>query len=89
METLHPLIAYRQSQTPPLSQEGLAKKLGKPKGTVSRWEAGRLPDKDELPNITEVTGIPAHVLRPDLAALLMPARAKRRRSSSARRSRAA
>jgi transcriptional regulator with XRE-family HTH domain len=87
METLHPLTAYRQRQAPPLTVAELAKKLGKHKGTVSRWEAGRRrPDLDELSNITKVTGIAGHLLRPDLAALLAPAKsgtsARPRRSAT-------
>jgi transcriptional regulator with XRE-family HTH domain len=64
----HPIKAWRERQTPPVSQEALAQKVGVFRETVARWEAGRNPDRDLLPRLIEITGIPARELRPDLAA---------------------
>jgi transcriptional regulator with XRE-family HTH domain len=67
MRNIHPLKAFRRSQTPKLSQDALAKMLGVVRLTVLRWEnAQRKIDDDLLPIITEKTGIPAKDLRPDL-----------------------
>jgi transcriptional regulator with XRE-family HTH domain len=68
---LRVLTNYRKEQVPPLSQGKLADKLGVVRETVARWESGhRKPDASLLPRITDVTGIPAKALRPDLAMLL-------------------
>lgn len=70
----HPLRAFRDRQTPKLSQKGLAELLGVARETVSRWESGiRNVDDDCLPKVVEKTGIPATELRPDLVRLLAPA----------------
>lgn len=67
MQVVHPLKLYRASQTPRLSQAGLAKKLGVARLTVLRWETGeRKIDPSKIPTVTERTGIPAKELRPDL-----------------------
>lgn len=76
MSDFHPLKTYRDSQDPPLTQEGLAKQIGVGKSTVSRWEDGkRKIDDDLLPVVSEVTGISPSVLRPDLAKLFPQAAA--------------
>lgn len=60
---------FRRRQTPPLSLAGFGKLIGVDRATVFRWETGtRKPDEKNLPKIMEVTGLPAHVLRPDLVA---------------------
>lgn len=71
MEGIHPLKAFRKSQTPPLSQGQLAGLLGVARETVARWESGvRKIDEQKLPRISEMTNIPVRELRPDLAELL-------------------
>lgn len=63
----HALKSYRESQTPKLSQAGLAEKLGVARFTIIRWESGdRKIDDALLPKISKKTGIPAKELRPDL-----------------------
>jgi transcriptional regulator with XRE-family HTH domain len=67
MQAISPLKTYRQSQTPKLSQEALAKKLGVTRLTVTRWESGsRKIDPGLVPLVAERTGIPAKELRPDI-----------------------
>lgn len=69
----HPLKAFRQRQTPPLTQTALAELLGVSRASVSRWESGlRLPEEDLLPTIAEKTGIDPGELRPDLVRALQP-----------------
>lgn len=68
--TLHPIKAWREQQLPSMSQEALAQRVGVDRVTVARWEAGRKPDVGLLPRLVEITGIPAGVLRPDLAEML-------------------
>lgn len=68
---VHPLKAYRESQTPPLSQDDLAAQLDVARETVTRWEAGsRKIDDKKLPDVVRLTGIPPGKLRPDLAKLM-------------------
>jgi transcriptional regulator with XRE-family HTH domain len=67
----HPLKAFRDRQTPTLSQKGLAELIGVARETVARWESGaRRVDDELLPVVVERTGIPATELRPDLVKLL-------------------
>ena len=67
----HPLRAFRERQNPVLSLDGLGRRIGVSKATISRWEAGlRRPNPTLLPKITEITGIPGAALRPDLAEVL-------------------
>lgn len=68
MEAANPIKAYRQSEK--LTQRELAGRLGVTRETLARWEAGRAPDRKVLSTITAATGIPAKVLRPDLAELM-------------------
>ena len=64
--TLHALRAYRLAKG--LSQAALARKVGVHRITVTRWELGvQQIDPDQLAKIARVTGIPAALLRPDLA----------------------
>lgn len=65
MEQKHPLQAYREGHTPPLSQTALAEQLRVTKASVSRWEAGKRVPRSAivLRRIAEVTGImPAEVV---------------------------
>jgi transcriptional regulator with XRE-family HTH domain len=69
MEAKHPLQSYRETHE--LSRAALADKLGVQRATVHRWEKGdRKIDAELVPTISEITGIPARVLRPDLVELL-------------------
>lgn len=71
METPNPLKAFRERQTPPLSQGQLAEKLGVSRVSVTRWEAKRRKiNKDLLPRVASVTGLSPAELRPDLAVLM-------------------
>lgn len=68
MSRPHPIESYRVAAA--LSRRELGEKIGVSRVTIRRWEVGeRLVDPDLLPRITELTGIPASVLRPDLAKL--------------------
>lgn len=68
--SVHPVRAFRLRQKPPLSQEHLASRIGIHKGNLSRIEAGQQRiSEDLLPKIVAETGIPAAILRPDLAKL--------------------
>lgn len=49
-----------------LSQTKLGKAVGVTRFTILRWEQGAKPDESKLPKITEVLGIPAKEVRPDL-----------------------
>jgi DNA-binding transcriptional regulator YiaG len=70
MDTIHPIQAFRESQTPPLSRADFGVLVGADRATVFRWETGtRKVDSAFLLKVSEVTGIPARDLRPDLAAL--------------------
>ena len=67
MDGIQSLRAFRESRS--LSLGGLGELLGVARATVLRWETGeRKPGAGKLQKITEVTGIPARDLRPDLAA---------------------
>lgn len=67
---IHPLKAYRERQSPPLSQDQLAALLGVSRVTITRWESGRRKlEGDLLPLVAEKTGIAPAELRPDLAEL--------------------
>lgn len=65
---VHPLRAYRESTEPKTSLDCLAKQVGRSKATLCRIEKGRQAIPDELlAKLSELTGIPARELRPDLA----------------------
>ena len=65
----HPLAQFRASNGQ--TQEALAKELGVTGVTVSRWETGeRKINGSLLQKVSAHTGIPAALLRPDLAKLL-------------------
>jgi len=71
MGQLRALAFFRKNQEPPLSQREFAALLGVARETVARWESGsRKIDEDLLPIVSERTGIPKTVLRPDLVELL-------------------
>ena len=77
MDTTQPLTVlrdFRHSQQPRLSQGQLAKSIGVTRETVARWELGARKIKEKnLPVVSRVTGIPARVLRPDMAARFVEA----------------
>ena len=65
------LKQWREQHDPPLKQAEAAALVPVSKPTWSRWESGaRRTDKSLLPRLKEITGLPAHVLRPDLAELM-------------------
>lgn len=67
---LHPIKVFRKCHVPPLRLEDLAVRLGMTKANLSRIENGKQPISEELlPKLVLETGIPAKVLRPDLAEL--------------------
>jgi len=71
MSEIHRLKAWRERQTPPLSQEEAGKRVGVTRFTWMRWEAGSPIDVDLLPKVSSETGVPAKELRSDLAGLFM------------------
>lgn len=66
MSENHPIKAYRESQTPPLSQGEFGTRVGVTRFTVIRWESGAPVDEKKLQAVSKETGIPAKELRPDL-----------------------
>jgi transcriptional regulator with XRE-family HTH domain len=90
MDDVHPLKAFREKQTPPLSQQQLADLLDVDRVTVTRWESGsRRVDETKLDLVSERTGIGAAQLRPDLARYFPAHRRQAVRRKRQRRSRAA
>lgn len=59
MEITHPLRRWRLGQTPPITQEAVAVRVGVKKPAVSRWENfNRRPTLTQAAKISELTGIP-------------------------------
>lgn len=50
----HPLTTYRVSQGN-MTLDAFAKLVGASKGTVSKWENGTIPRRDQMMKIIEVT----------------------------------
>ena len=69
------LIAWRTRTG--LTQEGAASLFGVNQPAVAKWEAGKVPALRAL-TVHGVTGIPLHVLRPDI----YPAPKQRNRQSA-------
>lgn len=70
VESVHPVRAYRLSQSPPVKLRELAKRLGTTTANLSRIETGKQAVSDVLlVKLVAETGISARVFRPDLAAL--------------------
>jgi transcriptional regulator with XRE-family HTH domain len=66
---MNPLKTYREKHK--LTQAGLASELEVSRTTVARWESHtRKIGREKLPTVAAKTGIPAKVLRPDLAELM-------------------
>lgn len=75
----HPIRTYRLSQTPPLTLEDLAERVGTTKPNLSRIETGKQPLSEALlKKLVAETGISARKLRPDLATLFLPAKTAKR-----------
>jgi transcriptional regulator with XRE-family HTH domain len=63
--------AYRLSQTPRLTLKGLGDQVSRSKATISKIENNlQLPSPKLAKALSEITGVPAKELRPDLAELL-------------------
>lgn len=61
----NPIKAYRDEQG--LTQSALANALGVKQSTVAGWESGHRPVASDLVGrVSAHTGIPLHVLRPEL-----------------------
>jgi hypothetical protein len=48
-----------------LTQQAIAERIGVGRATVCKWQRRRLP-AERVAAVEEVTGIPRHLLRPDL-----------------------
>lgn len=72
MEARQPLVALKQyRERLGMTPAELARHLEEDRPTVHRWETGqRKIGKTKLSKVSEKTGIPKRVLRPDLAELL-------------------
>lgn len=66
MNETHPIRAYRERQTPVMSQGQFGDKVGVTRFTVMRWEAGGPIDEKKLPAVSREIGVAAGLLRPDL-----------------------
>lgn len=66
MSEIHPIKAYRDRQTPILSQEQFGDRVGVTRFTVMRWEGGGPIDEKKLAAVSREIGVPAKRLRPDL-----------------------
>lgn len=66
MDQTHPIRAYRERQTPTMSQGQFGEKVGVTRFTVMRWEAGGPIDERLLPAVSREIGISPSALRPDL-----------------------
>lgn len=78
----HPIRAYRLNQSPPVTLEDLAKRIGTTKPNLSRIETGKQPLSEALmKKLIAETGLSAAALRPDLAKLFAPGTPKSRRAA--------
>jgi DNA-binding transcriptional regulator YdaS (Cro superfamily) len=59
------LTKDRNERDPKITIEDLAARIGIDKGTLSRWENGRVPAERVL-EVERLTGVSRHDLRPDL-----------------------
>ena len=48
-----------------MTQEDAAKLIGVSQGTISKWEDGKVP-AEWVPRLKQYTGLPYHLIRPDL-----------------------
>jgi transcriptional regulator with XRE-family HTH domain len=79
-DVLHPLMKFRLSQTPPMSQSKLAELIGVTRSCINRIEMGtRLIGIDILARMARETGLPPAILRPDLKAVLKKGSIRRRK----------
>lgn len=65
---IHPVTAYREKHSPPLSKSEVARLLNVSRNTVHRWETGgRNTSRDLLPVIESKLGIaPSEILEYEL-----------------------
>ncbi len=66
MTQIHPIKAFRERQTPILSQSQFGDRVGVTRFTVMRWEAGGPIDERFLPAVSREINVPPKELRPDL-----------------------
>jgi DNA-binding XRE family transcriptional regulator len=59
--------AWRERQSPPISQEEAGKRVGVTRFTWMRWESGAPVEIKRVPDVSRETGIPARDIRPDIA----------------------
>lgn len=65
---LHPLKLWRESFDPPVSQSELARRIGVSRSLINKVEFGeRVIGPAMLTAFCRATGLPAGMLRPDLA----------------------
>lgn len=70
MDDTHPIRAWRHRQEPPVRLRELADRIGTSTANLSRIEnAGQPVSEDLLRPLCAATGLPAAILRPDLAVL--------------------
>jgi transcriptional regulator with XRE-family HTH domain len=80
-DSVHPIRAYRLGKNPPITLEALAKRVRTTKPNLSRIETGKqMPSDELLSRLVTETGIPARLLRPDLAKLFTAASRPRART---------
>lgn len=71
MSKITPFASYRQSSGKTL--DAVAADFNVDRKTILRWETGETPlPLKRLDEFAEITGIPPHELRPDLADIFLP-----------------
>jgi len=71
MNTPSAFATYRQ--TAGLTLDATADLFGVDRTTILRWERGKPPIPERrLSEVSRITGIPPHELRPDLADIFLP-----------------
>jgi DNA-binding transcriptional regulator YdaS (Cro superfamily) len=58
-----PLISFRRREN--LTQAQLAERIGVKPPAICKWESRRIP-AERVVQVEQVTGVPRHLLRPDL-----------------------
>jgi transcriptional regulator with XRE-family HTH domain len=77
LDALHPLMKFRLSHTPPMTQAALARLLGVTRSCVNRIESGnRRVGIELIARAAKATGLAPAALRPDLRTILKRRRRK-------------